>query len=170
VARDLAIKFNNQFGPDVFTIPEPDIRESVAVVPGIDGQKMSKSYDNHIEIFGDEKETKARIMRVVTDSTPLEAPKDPAKCNVFALYRLFAGPTELQEMEERYRAGGYGYGSAKKALLAKMIEYFAPFRARRQELARNLEYVESVLRSGAERARSEAETTLKKARQSMGLE
>ena len=111
VTRDIALKFNNQFGA-VFTIPEPSIRDSVAEVPGIDGRKMSKSYDNHVEIFGDEKETRARIMRIVTDSTPLQDPKDPDKCNVFAIYRLFASPAEAEAMAERYRAGGMGYAYA----------------------------------------------------------
>jgi tryptophanyl-tRNA synthetase len=170
VARDIAIKFNLQFGPDIFTVPEPSIRDAVAVVPGIDGQKMSKSYNNHIEMFGDEKEAKARIMRIVTDSTPLEAPKDPAKCNVFALFKLLATPQEEQEMAERYRQGGYGYGAAKKALLAKMHDYFAPFRQKRKELRADMAYVESVLRQGAERARGEAQKTLRKARQAVGLE
>jgi tryptophanyl-tRNA synthetase len=170
VARDLAIKFNNQYGPGIFTVPEPSIRDAVAVVPGIDGQKMSKSYNNHIEIFGDEKETKARVMRIVTDSTPMESPKDPAKCNIMALYRLVAGEADLRDMEERYRRGGTGYGDAKKALLAAIQAYFAEFRRRRTELANNLGYVESVLSQGAERARAEAAKTLKNARQSVGLE
>ncbi|MBA4388286.1 MAG: tryptophan--tRNA ligase [Verrucomicrobia bacterium] len=168
VARDIAIKFNNQYG-DVFTVPEPSIQDSVAVVPGIDGQKMSKSYNNHIEIFGDEKDTKARIMRVVTDSTPLESPKNPDTCNVFALYRLFAGPEELDAMAQRYRKGGYGYGDAKKALLAKVQSYFQPYREKRAELKKNPDAVESVLRGGAERARAEARKTLDKARKAMGL-
>ena len=169
VTRDIAIKFNLQYG-EVFTVPEPSIRETVAVVPGLDGQKMSKSYNNHIEIFGAEKETRARVMRVVTDSKTLNDPKDPATCNVFALYRLFASDAERQEMEERYRRGGFGYGDAKKALFAKVWEYFAPFRARREELARDPEYVESVLRKSAEHARTEARKTLTKARQAMGIE
>lgn len=169
VARDIAIKFNNQYG-EVFTVPEPSIRESVAVVPGIDGQKMSKSYNNHVEIFGDPKETKARIMRIVTDSKPLEAPKDPATCNVFALYRLFATEAEAAEMSARYSKGGYGYGDAKKALLAKMTDYFRPMREKRDELKRNMDYVESVLKKGAERAKAEAGKTLKKARKAMGIE
>ncbi|MEI6150692.1 MAG: tryptophan--tRNA ligase, partial [bacterium] len=115
VTRDIAIKFNLQFGA-TFTIPEPVIRDEVAVVPGVDGQKMSKSYHNTIEIFGTEKETRARIMRVVTDSKQLQDVKDPETCNVFALYRLFASDAERQEMEARYRAGGMGYGDAKKKL------------------------------------------------------
>jgi tryptophanyl-tRNA synthetase len=169
VTRDIAIKFNNKFG-EVFTIPEPSIRETVAVVPGIDGQKMSKSYNNHIELFGEEKDTKARIMRIVTDSTPLELPKDPSKCNVMALYRLVATDSEWQEMEQRYRQGGYGYGSAKKALFEKLWSYFEPFRRRRQELEQNRDYVESVLRKGAEKGRFEARKTLNAARKAIGLD
>jgi tryptophanyl-tRNA synthetase len=170
VTRDIAIRFNSEVKRDVFAIPEPVIRESVAVVPGIDGQKMSKSYNNHIELFAPEKETKARIMRVVTDSTPLEQPKDPDKCNVFALYRLFATEAQVAEMAAKYRAGGFGYGEAKKALFAIFWEVFAPFRQRRAELAGDLGHVESVLRHGAERARAEARKTLNAARAAMGLD
>lgn len=169
VTRDIAVKFNAQYG-NVFTIPEALIRGEVAVVPGIDGQKMSKSYNNHIEIFGDEKETRARMMRIVTDSTPLEKPKDPDKCNVFALYRLFASKEQVKEMAQRYRSGGYGYGDAKKALFDLMSDYFAPMKKKRAELEKNMDYVESVLRRGGERARDEADKTLKTARKAMGLD
>jgi tryptophanyl-tRNA synthetase len=168
VTRDMAIKFNNQFG-EVFTVPEPSIQEEVAVVPGLDGQKMSKSYGNTIELFGDPKETKARIMKIVSDSKGLEEPKDPATCNIFALYKLFATPEQRAEMEANYRAGNYGYGHAKKALLAIFEEQFAPFRAKREELKANPDYVESVLRKGAERARAAASVTLDKARRAVGL-
>ncbi len=170
VTRDIAIKFNNQCGEEVFRIPEPSIRDSVAIVPGIDGQKMSKSYDNHIELFGDEKETRARIMRIVTDSTPLEAPKDPDACNVFTLYKLFASDEQIGEMAEQYRAGGYGYGSAKKALFELMSTTLEPYRRLRGELESDLAHVESVLQKGAERARDEAERTLKAARRALGLD
>ena len=168
VTRDIAIKFNNIYG-EVFTIPAPDIRHDVAVVPGIDGQKMSKSYDNHIELFGAEKETRKRIMRIVTDSTPLEDPKDPDHCSVYALYRLVATPDRCDEMMERYRAGGYGYGSAKKALFDEVWAFFAPFRQKRAELAGNLDHVEEILRDGAVKARIEARRTLDAARAAMGL-
>ena len=169
VTRDIAIKFNNQFGP-VFTIPAPSILEDVAVVPGIDGQKMSKSYGNTIELFGDLKETKARIMRIVTDSTPLEAPKNPDTCNIFALYKLFASPAEREELAARYRAGNFGYGHAKKALFEAFEAKFAPLRQKRAELAQNRDYVEGVLQDGANRARTEARKTLIAARQAMGIE
>jgi tryptophanyl-tRNA synthetase len=168
VTRDIAIKFNNTFG-EVFTIPEPSIPAEVAVVPGLDGQKMSKSYGNTIELFGDTKETKARIAKIVTDSKGLEEPKDPAACNIFALYKLFASPEQLAQMEANYRGGNYGYGHAKKALLEIFEETFAPFRARREELARNPDYVEQVLRDGAARARGAATVTLDKARRAVGL-
>ncbi len=168
VTRDIAIKFNNQFG-EVFTVPEPSIRESVAVVPGIDGQKMSKSYGNTLEIFGDPGVLKKRVMRVVTDSKGLADPKDPETCNVFKLYRLFASPDQVAALADRYRAGGMGYGDAKKALFEILWEFLAPFRARRQELERNPDYVEQVLRAGAEKARREARKTLDAARRAVGL-
>ncbi len=169
VTRDIAVKFNEQYG-EVFTIPEPEIRESVAVVPGVDGQKMSKSYNNYIELFGDEKETKKMVMRIVTDSKGLEDVKDPATCNVFALYRLFASPEEFSAMEERYRAGGYGYGDAKKALFEVMMDRLAPFRKKRDELAQDPAYVEELLKKGAAKAREEARKTLAKAREAMGID
>jgi tryptophanyl-tRNA synthetase len=154
----------------VFTIPEAMIQEAVAVVPGVDGQKMSKSYNNHLEIFGVEKETRARCMRIVTDSTPLEAPKDPDKCNVFALYRLVASPDQAAALAQRYRAGGFGYGEGKKLLFEALWEYFAPFRRRREELVRNPDYVDAVLRDGAARAQAEARKTLAAARRAVGLD
>jgi tryptophanyl-tRNA synthetase len=169
VARDIAGKFNALYG-SVFTIPEPGIREDVAVVPGLDGQKMSKSYNNHIELFGDEKETRARIMRIVTDSKGLAEPKDPASCKVFALYSLFADAAERQAMEERYRAGGMGYSEAKKALFDIVWSRLEPFRKKRVELAADPGYVEDALRRGGERARAEADRTLRAARRAAGLE
>jgi tryptophanyl-tRNA synthetase len=169
VTRDIAIKFNLKFG-EVFTIPEPAIRDEVAVVPGVDGQKMSKSYHNTIELFGPQKDARDRIMKIVTDSTPLEAPKDPDACNVFALYKLFAGEAERKDMAARYRAGGLGYGTAKKALFELFWAAFEPFRQRREELARDPGHVEAVLREGAERARAEARRTLAVARRATGLD
>lgn len=169
VTRDIAMKFNNAYG-EVFTIPDVSIREEVAVVPGIDGQKMSKSYNNTIEIFGDPKEAKARVMRVVTDSATVEDPKDPEKCNLYALYKLFADDAEREAMAERYRAGGLGYGEVKKELFERIQTHFEPFRKKREELQQNLDYVESVLREGAEKARTEASDTLSKARKAVGLD
>ena len=169
VTRDLAIRFNNTYG-DVFTIPEPSIREQVAVVPGIDGQKMSKSYDNTIEIFSEGKPLKKQVMKIVTDSKQLEDPKDPDTCNVFALYKLFASEEEQSALAERYRAGGMGYGHAKTELLEKINGHFGPMRERRAELAADMDYVEDVLRTGADKARVLARETLGKARQAVGLE
>ncbi|MGI6494743.1 MAG: tryptophan--tRNA ligase [Kiritimatiellia bacterium] len=168
VTRDIAIKFNNQFGK-TFRIPEPSIEDVVAVVPGLDGQKMSKSYGNTIDLFSPIEEAKARIMRIVTDSTPLEDPKDPDTCNVFALYKLFATPDEQADMAARLRAGGMGYGTAKKELAAKFEETFAPLVARRAELAARPDDVEDVLRAGAAKARAEARKTLDAARKAVGI-
>lgn len=169
VARDIAVKFNNQFGT-VFTIPEAVIRDDVATVPGIDGNKMSKSYNNHIEIFGSEKETRSRVMSIKTDSKPLEAPKDPDTCNVFALYRLVATPEQQADLAAKYRAGNFGYGDAKKTLFNALWSYFAPFRAARETLAKNPPLVEAILADGADRARRSVNATLKAARRAMGLE
>ncbi len=169
VTRDLALKFNSMYG-EVFTIPEPSIRESVAVVPGIDGQKMSKSYDNTLEIFGDPGALKKRVMQIVTDCKDLADPKDPATCNVFALYKLFASEAEQAELSTRYLAGNFGYGTAKKELLAKINDHFAPMREKRAELEKNRDYVEEVLSKGAEKARAESRRTLHAARKAVGLE
>ncbi len=169
VTRDLALKFNNQFG-EVFTVPEPSIRDTVAVVPGIDGQKMSKSYDNTLEIFGSPNDLKKRVMRIVTDSKELEDPKDPDTCNVFALYKLFASGEEQADLAGRYRAGRFGYGTAKKELLAEINGHFEPMRQKRAELENNMDYVDEVLRKGAEKARAETQKTLQAARKAVGLD
>ncbi len=169
VTRDLATKFNNTYG-EVFTLPEPSIRENVAVVPGVDGQKMSKSYDNTIEIFMEGKPLKKRVMKVLTDSKEMDEPKDPETCNVFALYKLFASEDEQAALAERYRAGGMGYGHAKLELLEKINEHFGPIREKRKALAADMDYVEDVLKTGAEKARVLARATLQKARQAAGLE
>jgi tryptophanyl-tRNA synthetase len=168
VTRDIAQRFNQAYG-EVFVIPEDHILESVAVVPGVDGRKMSKSYGNTIEIFESEKTAKAKIMKIVTDSTPVEAPKDPAKCNVMALLRLVATPEETAQWEARYRAGGVGYGEAKKRLAELVVEYFRPYRQKRAELEQNPDFVRQVLRDGAQRARAVATQTLLEARQAVGL-
>ncbi len=169
VTRDLAMRFNHVFGVEVFVLPEPSIQETVAVVPGIDGQKMSKSYNNTIEIFGSGKPLKKRIMKVVTDSKELDDPKDPEGCNVFALYKLFADAEQQAELAERYRAGGMGYGHAKTALWELMEAYFEPMRERRLALERDPDFVEDVLRTGAKRASAVAEDVLGRAREAVGL-
>lgn len=168
VTRDIAMRFNNTYS-EVFTVPEEHIIQSVAVVPGTDGRKMSKSYGNTIEIFEPEKSVRKKVMRIVTDSTPVEEPKDPDKCNVFALLKLVASPEELSEWENRYRAGGMGYGEAKKRLAELIIEYFRPYREKRAELENNLDAVDAMLRKGAERARAVAAPTLQEARNAVGL-
>lgn len=169
IARDLAGKFNRTYDREVFHLPDPMIRDAVAIVPGVDGQKMSKSYGNTIDLFGSVKKIRKTIMKVVTDSTPLEEPKDPDTCNVFALYKLFASEEEQAELAARYRAGGMGYGEAKKALAAKTEEVFGPFRERRAELEQNLDEVEAVLEDGARRARAAVEPVLHAAREAVGL-
>ena len=168
VTRDIAVRFNNAYG-EVFVIPEDHIIESVAIVPGVDGRKMSKSYGNTVEIFEPENSVKKKIMRIVTDSTPVEEPKNPDKCNVFALLKLVASPEELGEWDSKYRNGGMGYGQAKKRLAELVIEYFKPFRQKRAELENNIDHVKKVLADGAERARAVAARTLEKARQAVGL-
>ena len=169
VTRDLAIRFNNAYG-EILVVPEAMIREDVAVIPGLDGQKMSKSYDNTIELFGEPKATRQKIMRIVTDSTPMEAPKDPERCNVFALYRLLASAEEREALRQRYVAGGMGYGHAKQALADKVAEVFAPMRERRQELVAKPRLVEDILQAGASRARAVARETLNRVRAAIGLE
>ncbi len=168
VTRDIAIRFNNNYG-EILTLPRAYIIESVAVVPGLDGQKMSKSYGNTIEIFEPEDSIEKKIMKIVTDSTPLEEPKDPESCNVFALLKLVASADELAEWENKYRNGGTGYGEAKERLAELMIDYFKPFRQKRAELEGNIDYVKEVLAQGAERARAVAAETLAGARKAVGL-
>jgi tryptophanyl-tRNA synthetase len=168
VTRDIAIRFNNAYG-EILTVPEEHIIESVAVVPGTDGQKMSKSYGNTIEMFEPEKSVKKKVMRIVTDSTPVAESKDPDKCNVFALLKLFASADELAEWEDRYRKGPLGYGEAKKRLAELMIEYFGPYRERRAELENDIDNVEQTLAKGAARAKAVAAETLARVRKAVGL-
>jgi len=169
VTRDIAGYFNNTYG-EIFKVPREHIIESVAVVPGIDGRKMSKSYNNTIEMFEPEQTIRKKVMKIVTDSTPVEQTKEPDKCNVFALLRLFACEKELSEWQQRYRAGGTGYSEAKKRLAELIIEYFKPYRDKRAELADNIDYVKQVLRSGAERARAAAAQTLADVREAVGYD
>jgi tryptophanyl-tRNA synthetase len=177
MTRDIAGSFNHQYG-EIFPLPEAVFNEA-AVVPGTDGQKMSKSYGNTIDIFAEGKALKNAVMGIVTDSTPVEEPKNPEKCNAFALYRLFATQAELAEMVELYRSpmrnadarGGrpFGYGDAKQMLLAKIDAYFAPARERRKLLVRNPGLVEDALVAGAKRARAVAQVTMQLVRQAVGL-
>ncbi|MFN3598109.1 MAG: tryptophan--tRNA ligase, partial [Rubricoccaceae bacterium] len=168
ISRDLALRFNQAFG-EVFAVPEALIMDEVAVVPGTDGRKMSKSYGNTIGIFDEGAALKRKVMGIVTDSTPLEAPKDPDADNVFALLRLFAPPGRLAEIAAAYRAGGYGYGHAKKELLALVTDHFAEARERRRVLAERPGYVRDVLAAGAAAARARAAEVLARVREAVGL-
>jgi tryptophanyl-tRNA synthetase len=170
VTRDIAVKFNQTYG-ETFVIPKEQIRESTAVVPGTDGQKMSKSYGNTIEIFGDEKALRKKIMGLVMDSrTPAEPKPDADKNIAIQLLKLVAPAEVATDFENRLRAGGLGYGDLKKALFEHYWNYFAPARAKRTELAANLNHVESVLSASAIRARSLAQTVLKRARLNAGID
>lgn len=169
ITRDLAGKFNHTYNGQYLKLPEAHIVKSVAVVPGIDGRKMSKSYNNTINIFAEGKELKKRVMAIETDSAPLEAPKDPDKDNVFALIRLFADKEKLQEIADNYRAGGYGYGHAKKELLGMIDAYFAEAREKRKELAKRPDYVMDVLREGGKKARIKAEQVMIPIREITGI-
>jgi len=170
MTRDIAIKFNEAYGP-TFVIPEPQIRDEVAVVPGTDGQKMSKSYGNTIEIFGDEKTIRKKIMGIVMDSrTPAEPKPDAGKNLALQLLKLVAPAEVAKDFENRLRAGGLGYGDLKKALFENYWNYFADARNKRAELAANLDHVNSVLVDGAKKARGLAQQVLKRARKNCGLE
>ncbi len=168
VTRDIAQRFNNLYG-EVFVIPKDYILESVAVVPGLDGRKMSKSYDNTIEIFEPEKTVKKKVMRIVTDSTPVEEPKDPDKCSIFALLKLVACEDEVKQWRQRYQAGGIGYGTVKKRLVELLHDYFRPYREKRANLENDIGTVKDVLAAGAQRARAVARKTLDRARLAAGL-
>ncbi len=170
VTRDIAAKFNDTYG-QTFVIPEPQIREATALVPGIDGQKMSKSYNNTIEIFGEEKATRKKIMGLVMDSRSPAEPKPDAEKNLaIQLLKLVAPAGVARDFEDRLRAGGLGYGDLKKALFEHYWNYFAEARARRTELAANVDHVNGVLADGAARARALAQTVLKRARVASGLD
>ena len=169
MTRDIAIKFNQAYG-ETFVVPESEIREDIAVIPGLDGQKMSKSYGNTIDIFGEEKATRKKIMGIVMDSrTPAEPKPDADRNLAIQLLKLFAPAEVAADFENRLRAGGLGYGDLKKALFEHYWNYFAAARARRAELAANLDHVESVLRAGAERARAVANVVRDRARKASGL-
>ncbi|HSU12646.1 tryptophan--tRNA ligase [Longimicrobium sp.] len=170
MTRDIAIKINETYGEGTLKLPEAQVSEEVAVVPGLDGQKMSKSYGNTVVLFGDEKTTRKRVMSIVTDSTPLEAPKDPSGSTVVALYKLFASKEDVARMEDEHRAGGVGYGTFKQRLFEAMWEFFAPMRARREELLARPDYVNDVLRDGAARAREVGERTMARVRAAVGID
>ena len=168
VTRDIALKFNNRYG-EVLVIPEPRIREENAKIPGLDGNKMSKSYDNTLEIFGDEKATRKKIMSIVTDSTPVETPKDPSDSIIIDLYRLVASEPRVEAMENDYKNGGVGYGDFKKRLFSAYWDYFEPMRKRREELLADPGHVDKITREGASRARESAAATIKRVREACGI-
>jgi tryptophanyl-tRNA synthetase len=169
IARDIAVKMNEAFG-EVLKLPEPDIQEATAIVPGLDGQKMSKSYGNTLEIFADEKVLRKKVMSIVTDSATVDDPKDPDTSTIVALYRLVAPADAVQQMEAEFRAGGVGYGEFKKRLFAALWEFFAPMRARRERLLADPDQVEDILRTGAARARTVAGEVMARVHTAVGLE
>ena len=167
--RDIAIKINEAFGEGTLKLPEAQIAEDVAVVPGLDGQKMSKSYGNTIDIFMPEKALRKRVMQIVTDSTPLEDPKDPDASTIVALYRLFATAEQVQQMKDEFRAGGVGYGHFKQRLFEAIWEFYAPMRQRREEILARPGYVDEVLAEGARRAREVAGPVVERVWKAVGL-
>jgi tryptophanyl-tRNA synthetase len=168
VTRDIAQSFNHRYG-EVLVLPEAEVDARTAVVPGVDGQKMSKSYGNAIAMFASEKEIRKAVMRIVTDSKTVEEPKDPESNIAFQLYRLMASDAETEALAERFRRGGLGYGDAKKLLLEKILDYFGPFRRRRAELAADPAAIEAILHCGAERAREAASAVMRRVRGAVGL-
>ncbi len=168
ITRDIASKFNSRFG-DIFPLPDGYILEETAVVPGVDGRKMSKSYGNEIEIFDEGSSLKRRVMSIVTDSTPVEEPKDPETSTPFLLLKLVSSPEEAEYWADRYRAGGMGYGEVKKRLLELINEYFAPLRERRRELEKDTDYVMDVLKEGGMKARAVAQQVMHRVREATGL-
>jgi len=168
VARDIAIKFNNEYG-EVFTVPEPEIDDNVATIPGLDGRKMSKSYGNTIDLFLDDKPLRKQIMQIVTDPTPIEEPKNPDTCNIFQIYRLFLDEAGVEELRQRYLTPGLRYGDVKQELFETVRDLFAPYAARRRELLADPDGVRNILAAGKEKARYVANKTMRKVRKKVGL-
>jgi len=168
ITRDIAQRFNSVYG-ETFVLPEARISDELAVIPGIDGQKMSKSYGNTIDIFEDEASLKKKVMRIVTDSTPVAEPKNPDSCSVFQLYALFAEKEKTANLREKYLSGGVGYGEVKKELFALIWEYFAPYREKRKMLASDPGEIRNILKQGADKTRSVAVKTLDEVRRKVGL-
>lgn len=171
LCRDAAQKFNQTYGKgeSLLKIPEAQVREEVAIVPGIDGEKMSKSYGNDIAIFAEGKTLKTRVMGIKTDSTPVEDPKNPEECTVFKLYKLFGTPEEIKALAERYRAGGMGYGDAKKMLLDKINAHFEPAREKYKTLLKDESQLLDILREGGKKAQAVAEKVMERLRQNLGI-
>ncbi len=168
MTADMAGYFHNTYNCEVFVIPQPKLNEA-AVVPGVDGEKMSKSYGNTIDLFEEPKSAKKKIMGIKTDSTPVEEPKNPDTCNVFALLRLMASADETAQWRERYQAGGMGYGEAKKRLAELFEEKFGPARERRAAMENDEAYVEGVLAAGGKKARAVAESVMADVRRACGI-
>lgn len=168
VTRDIATRFNSLYG-EVLTLPEAYTLDDSAKVPGTDGEKMSKSYNNTIELFEPEKKLRKKIMSIKTDSKGVEEPKDPETCAVFTLYKLFASAEQQETLAGRYRAGGMGYGEAKQALFEAAMEYFGPARARRAELEANPGQVDAILEAGAQRVQAKGREVLERVRKACGL-
>lgn len=168
VARDISIKFNNEYG-DIFTVPEAEIDDEVATIPGLDGRKMSKSYGNTIDLFLDEKPLRKQIMRIVTDPTPVEEPKNPDSCNIFQIYRLFLDKHQVEDLRLRYQTPGLRYGDVKQELFETVRDFFAPYREKRKELLADPDNLRRSLSQGADKARSAASKTLQKVRKKVGL-
>jgi tryptophanyl-tRNA synthetase len=169
VARDIAIRFNHLFG-ETFVVPDGEISDDVATVPGVDGQKMSKSYDNTIEIFLDQKALKKKVMGITTDSTPVDQPKNPDTCNLFQIYRHFAPADRVADVHRLYVEGGAAYGTIKKELVGILWDYFGEARAIRAELLNDLGHVRQTLAKGAEKARAIAQDTIDAVRQRVGVQ
>lgn len=169
LTRDMATSFNHRYQKPVFVIPEAEMAKGAAVVPGIDGAKMSKSYDNHVPIMATGKPLKKRVMSIVTDSAGVEDKKDPTTCTVYQLYSLMADDSEREALAEKYRAGGLGYGEAKKALLEKIETYFADARTRYAHFMARPDDVEDILRAGGKKARAVARAVTDRAREACGL-
>lgn len=168
VTRDIAVKMNETFG-EIFKLPAPSIRDDTAVVPGLDGEKMSKSYGNTVEIFSPENVLRKKIMGIKTDSTPVEMPKPTRDSAILGLYKLVASPADLQDMERDFQRGGTGYGDFKKRLFGAAWEYFAPQRARRDEILADPSFVDATLAAGAEKARDVAASVMARVRKAAGL-
>jgi tryptophanyl-tRNA synthetase len=168
ISQTIAKKFNSQYG-QLFTIPKPYIKPNVAIVKGLDGRKMSKSYKNTIEIFEEADSIRSKVMKITTDSKAPDEPKEPENCNIMAIYKLLASPEKIADMESRYISGQISYKEAKEILAETVLEYFSPIRTRRQELAQNPEYVAEILAKGAKEANIIAEQTIQQVRKLVGI-
>ena len=169
ITRDIATRINETYGSEVLKLPEPRVQAKTEVVPGLDGQKMSKSYGNTIDIFGEEKETRKRIMSIVTDSVAVEAPKNPDESTIFQLFSLVGTPDEVASMRAKFEQGGTGYGEFKKELFTRLWEFFGPMRQRWEEILKDPGYIDQILRKGAERANAIADRVMERVRQAVGL-